>query len=142
MKVEIFTLCDFSRVEPTGKMYVIGTFDNVFTPNTPAKYPMCSIAARIRFDKAEEGVKRVKIAIIDADGASIAPSIETQMTVQSPPGASSAILQFAAIIQQINLPHYGEYSIDLVIDGRGEASVPLFVRQLPHPQLPGTQPGT
>jgi hypothetical protein len=37
-------------------------------------------------------------------------------------------------IQQLKLPNYGEYSIDLGIDGRHEASIPLFVRPAPGQQ--------
>jgi hypothetical protein len=30
----------------------------------------------------------------------------------------------------MKLPNFGEYSIDLGVDGRHEASIPLFVRQV------------
>jgi hypothetical protein len=34
-------------------------------------------------------------------------------------------------IQQLKLPKFDEYSIDLAIDGRHEASIPLFVKLSP-----------
>jgi hypothetical protein len=36
-------------------------------------------------------------------------------------------------IQQLKLPKFGEYSIDLAVDGRAEASLPLYVKKLNEP---------
>jgi hypothetical protein len=34
-------------------------------------------------------------------------------------------------LQGLKFPGFGEYSIDLAIDGRHEASLPLYVRKIP-----------
>jgi len=36
----------------------------------------------------------------------------------------------ALVIQQLKLPGFGEYSIDLAVDDRHEASIPLVVSQI------------
>ncbi len=40
----------------------------------------------------------------------------------------SATISVALNIQQLRLPKFDEYSIDLAVDGRQEASIPLFVK--------------
>jgi hypothetical protein len=137
MKVEIFSLCDFASADVGGKLNVIGIFDGIWAKEAPTTYGLCTLAARIRFEKIEEGLKKIKISLVDDDGKPIMPAMEMQVLVQVPPNGSNAIAQVVSIIQQLKLPSFGEYSIDLAIDGRQEASTPLYVRQMPLiPPLP------
>jgi uncharacterized protein DUF6941 len=136
MKVNVFALCDFAKAEGP-KMTIVGTFDSVFAYQAPAVHPMCALACIIRFEKIEEGNKNIRISFIDSDGKSIMPTLNFQIPLRMAPEESSSIAQIAVLIQQINLPRFGEYSIDLAVDGRQEASLPLFLRQVPPP--PGMQ---
>ena len=131
MKVEILTLCDFARAIPGNKLDVIGSFDHVWSRTAPIKYPLCAMAGQLRFQRGEEGTKRLTLSFIDADGKSIMPTLNIPINVQVAINESSATVQFAMIIPQLNLPHFGEYAIGLSIDGREEASGPLFVREAP-----------
>jgi hypothetical protein len=136
MKVEIFTLCDFATADAAGKLNIIGVFDTIYAREAPATHGFCALAARIRFERIEEGLKSIKISFIDADGNPVMPVMQTQISVQLAPGAPTAIAQVASIMSQIKLPNFGEYSIDLAIDGRQEASTPLYMRQIQLPPPP------
>jgi hypothetical protein len=139
MHVDIFTLCDFAKAE-RGKMTIVGTFNRINSRQTPVVYPMCALAAAMRFERIEEGEKTVRISFIDSDGKAVMPTIQTPINVRFSPEDSQAIVHFVIVIQQIKLPNFGEYSVDLAIDGRQEASSPLFVRQIPaKPQAPPPQ---
>jgi hypothetical protein len=37
-------------------------------------------------------------------------------------------------IQRLRLPRFGEYTIDLAVDGRQEGPLPLYVRKRPSPE--------
>ena len=39
-------------------------------------------------------------------------------------------------IQRLRLPRFGEYSIDLAVDGRQEGTLPLYVKKRPEPSAP------
>jgi len=132
MKVEIFTLCSFANVE-NGRLNILGTIDAVNAHQIPAIIPMCALAMKMRFDKIEEGTKKIRMSFIDADGKSVMPTLEAAMQFRINPEMTTASVPFVMIIQQLKLPHFGEYSIDLAIDGRQEASIPLFVRQVQRP---------
>ena len=129
MDVEILTLCD-AATEHAGKMNIIGIFDQVNATNAPVVAPPCSIAVRIRFMALEAGNKAIRLAIVDADGREVIPSLNANISVQVPPNAQSATAQILLGIQQLRLPHFGEYSIVLLVDGREEKSIPLFARQI------------
>jgi hypothetical protein len=131
MKVEILTVCDFATADAGGKLNILGSFDHFWSRTVPMKWPMCCLAGKLRFEKGEEGQKQLTLCFIDADGKSVTPTLNAPINVQVPPHESSAIVQFAMIIQQLNLPHFGEYALGLSIDGRQEASIPLFVREAP-----------
>ena len=131
MKVEIFSICDFASCDSGGKMNIIGVFNTVAAREKPIIYGLCAVALRIRFEKVEEGPKKIKLTFVDADGSPIMPVIEPQFNVQFPPMASTANAQIVTIIQQIRFPSFGEYSLDLAIDGRQEASTPFYVHQIP-----------
>jgi hypothetical protein len=37
------------------------------------------------------------------------------------------------VLQNLTFPAFGDYSIDLAIDGRHEASIPIYVREIQPP---------
>lgn len=127
MKVEIFTLCDAATVDAGGKLNVLGSFDRLNAKEVPVTHPQCSLAIKLRFERVEEGKKRLRIAFVDSDGASVMPTLDAQTEVRFHGNDSTSTVSLALNIQQLKLPRFGEYSIDLAIDDRHEASIPLFV---------------
>jgi hypothetical protein len=132
MKVDVFTLCDFAKAE-NGKMTIVGTFDGISAYQAPAVHPLCALAVIMRFESIEQGKKTLRISFIDSDGKPIMPTLNAPIEVKINPNESHATVQFCLVIQQINLPKFGEYSIDLALDGRQEASTALFFRQVQRP---------
>jgi len=131
VKVEIFNLCDYATGDISGKMTLVGVFDSVYSRELPVVIMFCSVAIRVRFDKAEEGSKRLRATIIDSDGIVIVPATETPVQVFVPPEWQTSITQIVAVIPQLQLPHFGEYSLELEIDGQLQASTPLYAREIP-----------
>jgi len=127
MKVEIFTLCDAATTDAAGKLNILGSFDRLNAREAPVTHPQCASALKLRSDRLEEGQKRIGIAFVDSDGASVMPTLDTTTQVQFRPDDSSATASLVLVIQQLKLPRFGEYSIDLAVDDRHEASIPLLV---------------
>ena len=127
MKVEIFTLCDAATTDAAGKLNILGSFDRLNAREAPVTHPQCALALKLRFERLEEGQKRIRIAFVDSDGASVMPTLDTTTQVQFRPDDSSATASLVLVIQQLKLPRFGEYSIDLAVDDRHETSIPLLV---------------
>ena len=132
MKVEIFTLCD-AATDSSGKLNILGSFDHIHARETPITHPLCAIALKIRFAKIEEGNHRLKITFVDADGKLVLPSLDASLAVRCGPDESTVAANVVLFIQQMKLQGFGEYEIDLAIDGRLEGSIPLYVRALKDP---------
>lgn len=142
MNVDVFTLCDFAQNTPGNKMNIVGTFNRIFARQIPAVHPLCALAVLMRFEQIEQGTKNIRVSIIDSDGRPVVPILEAQLNVQISPNESDASVPLAVVIQQITLPRFGEYSVDLAVDGRQEASIPLYVLQAPLPQQMPPPPHT
>src|ERR1043166_2261586 len=123
MKVEIFTLCDAATTDAGGKLNILGSFDRLNAKEAPVTHPQCALAIKLRYERIEEGQKRIRISFVDSDGKSITPTVHANTQVQSPPGESSITSCLVLVLQQMKLPKFGEYSIDLAIDDRHEASI-------------------
>jgi hypothetical protein len=129
MNIEAFLLCD-AATEQQGKLNVLGAFDNIWTKNVPAIHPACAIVARIRFEKIEEGNHPVKIQIIDQDGGNIGPKLEGNISVRIASNLDSSIANLILNIQRLKFKQYGQYRIDLAVDGEIKASLPLRVTKV------------
>jgi hypothetical protein len=98
--------------------------------------PACAVAASLKFEAIETGIHRVKLRFGDADGREVLPTAEMQMNVVMPPDFPYLTINPIFNFQQLTLPRFGEYSVDLAIDGIHEGSLPLFVRE----QKPNLRP--
>ena len=130
MKVEIFTLCDAATNDAGGKLNILGSFDRLMARQEPITHPQCALAIKLRFERVEEGEKRLRIVLVDSDGKPVMPTIDAatqvKFTDESPTATASVVLN----IQQLKLPHFGEYAVNLAVDEHHEESIPLFVARI------------
>ncbi|MGI8821637.1 MAG: DUF6941 family protein [Chthoniobacterales bacterium] len=140
MKVEIFTLCDAATTDAGGKLNVLGSFDRLQATQAPVTHPLCALAIKMRFERLEEGPKRIRISFIDSDGKPVMPTLDANTQVSFPPDEHTVTACLVLQLQQLKLPNFGEYSIDLGVDGRQEASIPLFVRAVTNMGQPPNAP--
>jgi hypothetical protein len=141
MNVELLVIADGANTDAGGKLNIFGIWDTVGAPAAPLVHPACTVALKMRFEKIEEGQKALKIAIVDADGREVFPTLTSNIQVRVPQNSPSGTLQILLQIQQLTLPHFGEYEVNVALDGRVVGSTPLFAKQIQPPQLPGQLPG-
>ena len=130
MDIQVAVLCD-AATDYKGKLNLLGTFNSVYTKELPANYPQCSIVLRIVFKRVEEGEHKLLNNFVDEDGKFVMPSIELPFEVNVPPGDSFLYRNFILNIQRLKFENFGQHAIDIAIDGRQEASIPLEVKQVP-----------
>ena len=128
MHIEVFSLCDAATANQ-GKLNMLGVFDVIWSSKIPVIHPQCSIALRIRFDSIERGDHKISVNFVDIDGKHILPPANGTIKVNFPDEQSSGASNLIFNLQGLKLERYGEYSLDLAIDGRSEASLPLIVKK-------------
>jgi hypothetical protein len=90
---------------------------------------------RIRWERIEEGDHSLRITIVDADGKQLGPPVQGSAHVRMPTGSSTAVSNLTLQMQRLPFKNYGEFSIDLAVDGRQEGSLPLIVKPVPPPNV-------
>jgi hypothetical protein len=130
MNIQVAVLCD-AATDDNGKLNLLGAFDTIYAPQLPAVHPMCSVALRVTFMSGDEGPRKMKLNFVNADGRSIMPPVEIPVTVALPDDAHFLTRNFLVNIQQLKFPEEGLYSVDVRLDDKSVASMPLWVKHLP-----------
>jgi hypothetical protein len=132
MEIQVAALCD-SAVDYDGKLCLLGAFDTIVTSALPAIHPQCSVALRILFRKEEEGMHSVSVLFEDEDGRAIVPPMDTSFEVELPDDLFFSTRNLILNLQQLPFARHGAYAIDISVDQRQMASIPLQVRLIEEP---------
>jgi len=130
MNIQVAVLCD-AATDDNGKLNLLGAFDTIYTPRLPAVHPQCSIALRVTFGNEDEGAHKLRLNFVDADGRSIMPGIDIPVEVAMTGDSHFSTRNFIVNIQQLKFENLGLYSIDISLDDRPQASIPLLVKHNP-----------
>ena len=128
MHIQVAVLCDAATTE-NDKLSLLGAFDTIITTQRPAIHPQCAVALRVTFLSGDEGHHNMSINFINADGQSIMPDFpQIPFEIVLPEDQHFITRNFTAVIQQLQFPEPGLYSVDIRFDNVSRASIPLMVR--------------
>jgi hypothetical protein len=127
MNIQVAVLCD-AATEDNGKLNLLGAFDTIFAPQLPAVHPQCAVALRVTFMSGEEGQRQLKLNFVNADGHAIMPPIEIPVAVVLPDDVHFVTRNFIINIQQLKFAEAGLYSVDVRLDDKSEAGIPLSIK--------------
>jgi hypothetical protein len=130
MNIQVAILCD-AATEDHGKLNLLGAFDTIYAPQLPAVHPQCAVALRVTFTSGDEGTRKLKLNFVNADGHAIMPPIEIPVAVALPDDVLFATRNFIVNIQQLKFTEAGLYSVDVRLDDKSQAAIPLLVKHLP-----------
>ena len=130
MNIQVAVLCD-AATDDNGKLNLLGAFDTIYAQQLPAVHPQCSIALRVTFTAVDEGVHKLKLSFVDADGRSVMPGIDIPVEVLLPGDTHFGTRNFIVNIQQLKFDAPGIYAIDVALNGLLQASIPLMVKHTP-----------
>ncbi len=127
MNIQVAVLCD-AATEDNGKLNLLGAFDTIYAPLLPAVHPQCAVALRVTFMSGEEGERKLKLNFVNADGRAIMPAIDIPVSVLLPEDVHFVTRNFIVNIQQLKFAEAGLYSVDVRLDDKSEAGIPLSVK--------------
>lgn len=131
MEIQVAVLCD-AATDYAGKLCVLGAFDTIVAPQFPVMHPQCAMALRMLFRKEEEGAHRLKIDFINEDGAAVASPVEGGFEVKLPVQFFFATRNLVLNLQQLQFAKAGQYAVEVRVDDRPVASIPLLVLSRPN----------
>jgi hypothetical protein len=127
MNIQVAVLCD-AATDDNGKLNLLGSFDTIYTPQMPAVHPQCAVALRVTFASGEEGEHKLGLNFINADGRSIMAPFEIPVAITLPDDAHFLTRNFIVTFQQLKFTEAGLYSVDVRLDGKSQAGIPLLVK--------------
>ncbi len=128
MKVLVAAIADHAWVE-NGCLSLCRAFDSINVDKFPYVIPRMSVALRLLINRLEVGEHKLSISLTDADGQKLMNS-DIKINFQPPQGLMpEASFSFALNGQNVTFQKPGDYVVNILIDGRVEASVPLYVRE-------------
>lgn len=137
MEVQIASLCD-SAQDYGGKLCLMGAFDTILVRQFPALHPFCSVALRIIFRDTDEGKHTLRVNLIDDDGQSLLPKIETPIDIRLPESQFFATVNLVFNLQGMRFNKPGQYSLDIALDAKIIARIPLQVLLMPADGTPAS----
>lgn len=130
MKVLIAAIADHAWVE-NGCLSLCRTFDSINADKFPYVLQRMSVALRLLIPMSEVGEHKLHISLSDPDGKKLMNS-DINIHFNPPQGsAPESSFSFALNGQGVGFLKAGDYAVDILIDGKLEASIPLYVREMP-----------
>ena len=130
MEIDFAFVCDYADMG--GKINALGIgFDTIFAKEIPHVHSHMHLIAQFRASITEAGRKKLTVQIIDADGASVGPSIEGEMEVRSPDVGSEAVGRLGIEFKNVQFERYGHYSLHILIDGNEVQRIGFRVAEPP-----------
>jgi hypothetical protein len=127
MQVNLAVLCDAANVSSEGKLNILGEFDSIQAASFPLVYPTMVLVVRLEAHPTEIGEHRLKLQLIDADGADVVPPLEGEFETGAAPFPGVPVRTAPIILQMhgVRFEAPGHYSFELLVDGHHLRSLPL-----------------
>jgi hypothetical protein len=109
----------------------LGTFDQIYAKKLPVIHPACAVALRLRFDKMEEGQHKIGLQLVDPDGRPVFQAMEGEVHPRMGVDIDSVAVNLILNFQGIKFDAFADYQINLFVDGKNEATLPLHIREIP-----------
>lgn len=132
MTTDIVTLCHSATIV-NNQISLLGAFDTILLSSVPTPHPPFTVVVRACFSPDEAGQHQLILRTVDPDGRNLG-----EMTIQlalSPESFDPKFtLSIALPIAGMELRCFGEYAIDLLLDGEEPIRTPFFVKKAPQPR--------
>lgn len=116
MDLDFAFLCDYAEV--TNKINALGIGFNAITAvQVPHVHPLFFLVVQIRSTVVEAGQKKLEVRLIDADGNDIMPTRQMTFEVPKPTSGIESLGRMNIALRNISFPHYGSYSLHILVDG-------------------------
>lgn len=128
MKVLVAVVAEHAWVE-NNCLSLCRAFDSITADKFPYVLPRMSVALRLLIRRSEAGMHKLNVLLADSDGKKIL-SGDLNINFQPPQGSvTEASFSFVLNGQNVAFPKGGDYVVDIIIDGRAEASIPIYIRE-------------
>lgn len=128
MEISLALVADAANREESGKLNVLGVFDQVYSDKFPYRHPEMFVVVRFTANPSEFGKKKeIEVCLLDPDGNVVGARLTAKGQVPVPEAGGRASIEM--LLRMVNVPFErpGRYAVSILVAGEEKASIPLEV---------------
>lgn len=138
MEMQLGLLADAAHADQSGKLYILGEFRYIHALRVPAMHQKMVLVVRLVAPVVEVrgSTAQLRLEFTDADGQKVMPSPPVMSIRFAPIGpADRGMVRSQVMVEMGNvpLPHFGDYSIHVWVDGKRVGDVRYHVMKVEAP---------
>ena len=134
MDVKLSVLADAANLTNDGKLNILGVLSQINTFQVPIQYPHMAVVLQLTATPGERGTSHaLKLVIVDEDGKPVVPPSEMKFVVPDNLPGPDVDLNIIAGMVGLQLMRFGDYRVDVLIDGQSKAQLRFKVQAVQPP---------
>jgi hypothetical protein len=134
MNVRLAVLADAANISSDNKLNILGVFGLVNAFAVPVQYPHMTVVLQLTASPGEKGTSHVlRLVVVDDDGKPVIRPAEMQVTVPDNLPGPDVDFNVLTNIVGVQLNKFGEYRVDVLIDGQSKAQLRFRLQAVPPP---------
>jgi len=130
MDAVLFLAADFANHEASGKLNVLGIFNQIMAKEFPARHRRLYLVMRLVAQLGEFQTQHdLKIAFFDEDGHELGGQ-QQKIEIPRPERGKQAAVDLIVEVNDLQLPTPGRYEFKLIINRDVKSSLPIDVIQV------------
>jgi hypothetical protein len=142
MKINFLHVSDYALVDRTGKLSVMGIFQQIAVHQLPVVHPSLAVAFETRATGSEVGITTpLRLEIVDPDGRKLF-QVEGELNNQGHPSPANVILASHVVgINGLRFQTLGPHAVNIFLAGQLAISTPIDVISIDALRPPGAEGG-
>lgn len=120
-------LCDYATIDASGKPTIVGDFDRINARSLPIQFPLFFVISKWNGYGGEQFTHRVRV--VSPSGQQLAITEEVNVTIRDMGGNDGNHVNIDSFMM-LNLSEFGEYAIEILLNGDPVHILPLTVDQI------------
>lgn len=120
-------LCDYATIDASGKPTIVGDFDRINARSLPIQFPLFFVISKWNGYSGEFFTHRVRV--VSPSGQEVAGTEEVNVTIQSAGNGDGNHVNIDSFMM-LHLQEFGEYAIEILLNGNPVHILPLTVDQI------------
>lgn len=126
MEARILLVADFASVDATGKLNVIGAFNQIWARGFPVVHPQMSLVVRLVAELGEfDQPRNLSIVLWDEDGNEVWKTPDVTFQVKKPESGKRAEHNAIISLQGMTFQKPGAYSFNVYVDREFRGTIPV-----------------
>lgn len=140
MEVLVILAADYANLERSGKINVMGIFNDINAASFPMRHPLIHLIVKLGAELGELSQARtVTVKLLDEDGNELL-SIPQHIEVPKASGGRRPEMNFILELRDIVFQKPGRYDFAVLIDNDHKKDLPIYINQIKSPDPHGPLP--